>query len=251
MSLRNQTSLGRIFKTIYLCYEDFDCTGYRYYDRINNNILPMVKTIISFDDGHVSDMRAARLLHDHFFKGVFYLPSAKAGNVIPMTLQEVKTGIVDLGHEIGGHTVTHPMDMKLLSDDDLGFEIVNNRQMIMGMFKQQATKFCYPRGRHDERVREAVKAAGYAEARTTRVLEITNSLMDPYQTPTTIHMFQREEYKGRHWLELAEEYYLKALNASRTDETVFFSIWGHTKELDAQNDWERFEGFLKFMRMQG
>lgn len=206
-----------------------------------------MKVIISFDDGHVSDLRAARLLHKYGLIATFYIPSSKVGDCQPMTLKEIKEGIIDLGHEVGGHTVSHPMDMKLLDDAELGFQIINNRMMLMQMFKQPALKFCYPRGRHDERVRKAVEAAGYSEARTTKVLEISNKLADPFQTPTTIHMYPREEYTGRSWLEVAEEYYLKALEASQSDDNVYFSIWGHTKELDRQEDWERFEMFIKFM----
>ncbi len=209
-----------------------------------------MKIILSFDDGHISDIRAARLMRQYGFTGTFYIPNKSIlGNMI-MSLKEIREEIiVKYGHNVGGHTVSHPMDMKLLSDEDLEFEIINNRAMIeQNLMKGRTYTFCYPRGRHDQRVRDMVKKCGYEEARTTEVLCIKNSSGDSFQTPTTIHMFQRNEYEGIHWPVMARLWFLKALEASQTDDKAFFSLWGHSKELDAQNDWEHFEQFLKFMQ---
>lgn len=209
-----------------------------------------MKIFISFDDGHISDLKAVKLLDKYGFKAVFYIPSCQTGRVIQMSLKEIKEGIVNKGHEIGGHTVNHPMDMKLLTEPQIKFELQNNRDMLQTVLKIPVAKFCYPRGRHDERVRQGVKDAGYLEARTTRVLQIRNFENDPFQIPTTIHMFARDEYEGNDWLDMAKTYFLKALECSRTDDTVFFNIWGHTQELDAYNEWDKFEEILKFMRTE-
>lgn len=210
-----------------------------------------MKVDISFDDCHVSDLRAARLLKKYGFVGTFYFPSATVPRTVKATLQEIREVIVlECGQEIGGHTVSHFMDLKEVTDDKvLKFEIENNKVAIEQMLmKQPVTKFCYPRGRHDERVRLAVKNAGYTEARTTKVLAIRNESGDPFQTPTTVHMFPREEYKGEDWFNVATRTFHEALNASRNDPSVFFSLWGHSVELDRQGDWEKFEQFLGFMR---
>lgn len=209
-----------------------------------------MKVEISFDDGQVGDLKAARLLKQYGFVGTFYVPNVQVPKTVRATHKEIKEIIVqECGQVIGGHTVTHPMDMKLIEDDEeLSFEIINNKNMIRQLYKQDPKKFCYPRGRHDERVREAVRKLGeYDEARTTRVLQILNDTGDPMQTPTTIHMFQREEYGSEDWFTLAHGWFLKALEASRTNDKVFFSIWGHANEIERQGDWGRLEDFLRFM----
>lgn len=187
------------------------------------------------------------------FKGTFYNSNAELKGTIKMSPMEISREILKRGHELGGHTLSHPADIKLMPDAQLKFElenVYNGEPLIyLGHFPQgRVNKFCYPRGRHDERVREAVKAAGYLEARTTIVLKIRNHTGDPYQIPTTIQMFQRNEYEGRHWFELAKEYFLKALEESKNDESVFFSIWGHSKELDQAQEWDKFEEILGFMK---
>ena len=200
---------------------------------------------IGFDDCLVGDLKALALLDWYDLKGTFYYPSVYKGRADSLSMKQVHEQIAMKGYEVGGHTTTHPMDMKLLEDKDLKFQVEENKKTIEGFLtKKPITKFCYPRGRHDERVREAVKKAGYLEARTTKVLQIRNDTGDPFQTPTTIHMFQREEYQGVHWLELAKIYLQKALEASRTDDSIFFSIWGHSCELDEAGDWDAFEKIL-------
>jgi peptidoglycan/xylan/chitin deacetylase (PgdA/CDA1 family) len=203
-----------------------------------------MKVVISFDDALVGDIKAAKLLTKYGFKGTFYVPSGAAGRHTPMSLKEIREQIVLKGHEIGGHTVNHPQDMKLLSDEDLEYQVKNNKMLIeLLLVKGEITKFCYPRGRHDQRVRDAIKKAGYTEARTTQVFQIRNETGDPFQTPTTIHMFPRSEYNGEDWLSLAKDYFNVALGDGE-----FFSLWGHTNELDQYHYWGKFEEMLQFMQ---
>lgn len=205
-----------------------------------------MKLEISIDDGNVSDLRFAKILEDYGLRGTFYYPSTQVRNTTLLSLKDVRENLVLKGHEIGGHTRNHFQDLKLIQPDEALFaEIYDNKNLIEAMLtKKPITKFCYPRGRHDQRVRDAVKRAGFTEARTTEVLKITNETGDPFQTPTTIHMFARAEYQGVHWLELAKVYYDKALELSKANPDVFFHLWGHSAELDRHNDWDNLIQFL-------
>lgn len=216
---------------------------------------------ISFDDCNLGDLRAAKLLKQYGFTGTFYMPSCQVRGTQLLTLKEVFDGLLRQGMELGGHTVSHPMDMKACSNEQLKFECENNRFLCQLLTYRAAnaqvpldpnlivTKFCYPRGRHDERVRKAVAEAGYSEARTTVVRKIENESGDPLQTPTTIHMFAREEYAGEDWLDLAESYFKSAVELHASGKQgIFFSLWGHTKELTEHAEWGKFEEILKFMR---
>lgn len=204
---------------------------------------------ISFDDCLEHDLKVANLLDWYDLKATFYYPNVyPAAKTRSLEMKEVYQKLALKGHTIGGHTTQHPPDLKLCTDEDLKFQIEENKKTIEYFFNKKensCTKFCYPRGRHDQRVRDAVKAAGYTEARTTRVLQIRNDTGDPLQTPTTIHMFPREEYHGVPWLEVANTMLDKALEASETDDSVFFSIWGHSNELEVNNDWDNFEKILE------
>lgn len=205
-----------------------------------------MKISFSFDDGHISDLRAANLLKKYGQKATFYISNARVPGTVQLSLREVKR-LFDMGMEVGGHTVSHYMDMKAIEDDEeLKHEIVNNKILLeMLIAKKPITKFCYPRGRHDERVREMVRKAGFTEARTTLVLK-TEFNEDPFQTGTTIHMTDRKEYWGRDWFEVA----LEQLEVAKSKgDKGMFHVWGHTQELDRQDDWNKFEELLKIVSL--
>lgn len=71
------------------------------------------------------------------------------------------------GHEIGSHSVTHPL-LPQLSDTELESELALSRQWIASWVVMAPTGFCYPNGDHDERVVRAARSAGYGYACTTR-----------------------------------------------------------------------------------
>ncbi len=77
--------------------------------------------------------------------------------------------VVDLqrrGHEIGSHTMTHPI-LTTLDANTARQELEQSRLVLEGWLGQRVGGFCYPNGSHDDRVCEAVRAAGYAYACTT------------------------------------------------------------------------------------
>ena len=71
------------------------------------------------------------------------------------------------GHEIGSHTLTHPL-LPQLNDTELQHELVESRRLIEGWLNESVTGFCYPNGDHDDRVVSATARAGYAYACLTR-----------------------------------------------------------------------------------
>lgn len=71
------------------------------------------------------------------------------------------------GHEVGSHTVTHPI-LPQLDDDELHRELVESKAMLEEWIGGEVRGFCYPNGDFDERVKKAVIDAGYRYACTTR-----------------------------------------------------------------------------------
>ena len=75
--------------------------------------------------------------------------------------------LADQGHEIGSHTLTHPI-LPQLDDETLARELVESRTMLEAATGRTINGFCYPNGDFDERVVKAVGDAGYAYACSTR-----------------------------------------------------------------------------------
>lgn len=79
-----------------------------------------------------------------------------------MTWDELR-GLATDGVEIGSHTITHP-HLNSLSDADLELELRDSRTRLEDELGRPCRFFAYPYGEHDERVRAAVRGAGYEAA---------------------------------------------------------------------------------------
>jgi peptidoglycan/xylan/chitin deacetylase (PgdA/CDA1 family) len=65
--------------------------------------------------------------------------------------------------DVGSHGITHA-HLPRLSDEELRRELVDSKQQIEEELGRACPDFAYPYGEHDERVRAAVRAAGYERA---------------------------------------------------------------------------------------
>jgi peptidoglycan/xylan/chitin deacetylase (PgdA/CDA1 family) len=91
-----------------------------------------------------------------------------------MTRDEVRTLVSDGLVTIGAHTVTHPMLTTLGSEACLN-EMAQSRAACEALVGAEVTGFAYPYGAFDDKVREAVKAAGFDVACSTREMPATSS----------------------------------------------------------------------------
>jgi peptidoglycan/xylan/chitin deacetylase (PgdA/CDA1 family) len=65
--------------------------------------------------------------------------------------------------DVGSHGVTHA-HLTRLSDDELRREVEDSKAEIEDQLGRPCVEFAYPYGEHDERVRAAVRRAGYERA---------------------------------------------------------------------------------------
>jgi peptidoglycan/xylan/chitin deacetylase (PgdA/CDA1 family) len=129
---------------------------------------------ITFDDSYRDNLAAARVLAEFGLPACFFVPTGyvetelqypwdrdlkKLENLRWHELRE----IVRLGHEIGGHTVTHP-NMAEVSDEQARFELVEAKRVLEEKLGQRVRWFAYPFGdrQHCRPDQSAlVRACGY------------------------------------------------------------------------------------------
>jgi peptidoglycan/xylan/chitin deacetylase (PgdA/CDA1 family) len=211
---------------------------------------PKIHIEFSIDDAHVQDVRVAQMLTYYGMSGMFYVPWANRGFMGEGALSNALVAILAKHHDIGFHSYSHPRDMKELTDDAVIFEVSRGRRELEEIIGRPITSFCYPRGKYDERVTAAVKAAGFTEARTVDVGCFRQGF-DPFRKPTTVHINPRRvEYRGQSFLEYARTQLALAVN----EQNGYFHLWGHGWEIERYNLWEDLDVLLseieqKFIRL--
>lgn len=191
---------------------------------------------LSFDDGSALDLQIADLIEKYKLQKytTFYIPT-NCELINPEIKQLSKRGF-----GIGGHTTSHPQDLKLLPKEIQEQEIDSNKKWLEEVLGKRITSFAYPRGRYNEITIELVRKALYEEARTTIVLE--TSYENKFRKHTTIHIYPRREYQGEKWEKLAREYFLKAKG-----DNSYFHLWGHSWEIEKLKQWQKVGFFLRWL----
>ena len=181
---------------------------------------------LSFDDGSLYDLKLMELLKKYNLPALFFLPIKSWG------FENIE---LYKDFEVGGHTFSHPQDLKLLSDDMLEFEIVVAKELFEKETKRKLEWFCYPRGRFNQLVKDKVIKAGFKKARTTNI----ENGFDKFEIGG-VHCYQRKEYKGVDWLEFIKKYIT-------SNPYKLINIWGHSSEINRGKDWDKLEELFKFI----
>ena len=196
----------------------------------------MVYFQTSWDDGAVEDVGLSIMLRKFKIPAIFYIPSNHL--VSSVYIGRLK----DMGFEIGGHTKSHPNDMKELTNEEQRAEIFNNRIYLNEKEADHVKSFCYPGGRYNDVTVDILKELGFTSARTTNVMN-TDIPKDPFRIHTSIHVYpNRKEYEGKPWYEVAVELWKIA-----DEKNGYFHLWGHSWEIEKFNLWEELEEFFKFV----
>ena len=217
-----------------------------------------IEILVSVDDGNVLDMELAEVLLKYNIPAVFYI----APSYSDLQAHQIKclsgTGNCELSKdmkglfEIGSHTMTHPVDMKVLTDKELKYEVFESKKYLEMLLQgKEVSKFCYPKGKFDDRVKKAVKKAGYKMARTTRQLS-TELPKDMFEVATSVHAHGEkyhiiddgvpERFKDKTWVEVGY-----ALLDNVLTNGGKFELFCHSWEIEKYNSWEFLESFLAYM----
>jgi len=198
----------------------------------------MMTIVTSWDDGKRQDIRLAELLLKYPFeaKHIFFLSNKE----LELSYRDIKW--LAEHFEIGGHTMTHPSDMKMLKGHFLKDDIELNKIWLEDIIHKKLKWFCYPRGRYNDIVISVVKSCGFKYARTTLVGN-TDFSQDLFRIHPTVHVYPtRQEYGGQNWVEYAKGKFLEAKLKNG-----YFHLWGHSWEVENFQLWDELEHLLKFI----
>lgn len=225
---------------------------------MNDKRMPFLLTT-SWDDGHPLDLRVAELLVGHGIAGTFYISRFGPRAVIsPRDMRELGEKF-----EIGGHTLDH-QPIERLSHAELSAQLSGSRAWIEQITGRSCRAFCFPGGKFRERQLPFVRRAGYQVARTVELLSTASPrwVEGLWLIPTTVQVFPhgplvyarnalkrfsfssthlpRKSVFSRDWVALATELF------HRTRERGgIFHLWGHSWEIEEQDQWKNLERFLR------
>jgi peptidoglycan/xylan/chitin deacetylase (PgdA/CDA1 family) len=129
--------------------------------------LPDRPVVLTFDDGY-ADLytEAFPVLKRHHFKAVAYIVSGFVGRIGQNVSADQVREMDRYGIEIGAHTVDH-VDLTK-AGGSLGFEVNGSKAALEAIVGHSVLDFCYPSGRFNAQVVQAVQAAGFESATTTQ-----------------------------------------------------------------------------------
>ena len=123
--------------------------------------LPKQPVVLSFDDGYRPQFTfALPQLRKHGWAGLLDL-KAEGSDLYESNVE----AMIAAGWELAAHTIHH-LDLTELGPAELEEEVTGSREMLEREFHVPVNDFCYPAGRFDRTVIEAVEAAGYEGATT-------------------------------------------------------------------------------------
>lgn len=142
-------------------------------DRIRLGNIDRNYATVTFDDGLRNHKDAAKVMRDHNVLGCFFITPAVIDlepSKIPAYCRDVLriqptdfmiwdelAQLLDWGHEVGSHTVTHP-NMSTLTLDQAHYELVKSREVLTARLGQ-VKHFAWPLGKFSHFSPELARAA--------------------------------------------------------------------------------------------
>lgn len=130
--------------------------------------LPNKPILLSFDDGYGGHYdHVYPLLKKYNYPAVFSVYVKKMEGKTArssLTWNQLQQLANDPLITIAAHTISHPRDLRKLSDDELFQEVIMSKEILEERLGIPIKYFTYPEGKHDARVKHWAMAAGYQMA---------------------------------------------------------------------------------------
>jgi peptidoglycan/xylan/chitin deacetylase (PgdA/CDA1 family) len=204
----------------------------------------------SWDDGHRLDLKLASLLDKYRIKGTFYISPFYLRD--RLTEDEIRE--ISKHHEIGAHTLTHP-DLISISINEAVKEIKGSKLYLERILEYDVDMFCYPKGKYNQKIKELVKKIGFLGARTceSRIFEFPK---DPYEWGITLHSSNGSPLttlkicvKTGISVKAYMDWELRAklLFDQFVNKGGIYHLWGHSWEIERNNEWQKLERVLQYI----
>lgn len=216
----------------------------------------------SWDDGNPLDQRIADLLTKYGLTGTFYVPIENSMPVL--AAQQVRQ--LSEAFEVGAHTVHHAV-LTSIPDREAEIEIRESKKQLEDSTGRLCDTFCFPKGRFYRRHLAMVREAGFRYARTVELLatRVPDNRCGLGLIPTTVQAarhrwttYMRNSIKrleprnmfsfavhvrSRSWAEVA-----RAMMQDVARRGGVFHLWGHSWEIEEQQQWTELELVLRGMQ---
>ncbi|TDH57423.1 hypothetical protein E2C06_35935 [Dankookia rubra] len=215
----------------------------------------------SWDDGHPLDLRVAEMLAKYNLQGTFYVPK----HAKTRTMNSGQLRALASGFEIGAHTLNH-VKLTSLANPHARDEIISSKNWIEYETGTPCRMFCPPSGRFSAVHVKMARDAGFSGLRTVEMASLSypHPLSGISIMPTSVqahphgiagyfrNAVRRAAFRnfwsyishGRSgdWTSMACSLLDSAIRNGGT-----FHLWGHSWELEEQEQWQRLELVLKEM----
>lgn len=201
----------------------------------------------SFDDGNIDDVRLIELLKKYGLKATFNLNSGSISYAHSWEYWN-KTQIHHInyfdypdlydGFEIAAHTHTHP-DLTKIDRSTIFNEWRLDIKILEFLYNCKIEGAALPFGRWDKNTYECLEQEGILYCRTTAVTH-------KFDLPTNLMLNPTCKFIDKDLMNLAETF----VNLP-DDKPSLFYIYGHSYELEKEEDWQKFESFCKYISSRG
>ncbi len=141
--------------------------------------LPSKPILLTFDDGYGGHYDYAYpLLKKYGYPAIFSIYTSNVGKNTGrthVTWQQLQQMVADPLVTIASHSVTHPLDLRPLSNNQLIIEVMVSKQILEAQLGIPIRYFTYPSGKYDQRVTNLIREAGYQAALTMNNLDERNA----------------------------------------------------------------------------
>jgi peptidoglycan/xylan/chitin deacetylase (PgdA/CDA1 family) len=127
--------------------------------------VPERTVAVTFDDGYADNYSVAfPVLKKYNLPATIFVIVSEIGRPGMLTWEQIRimrdSGLITFG----SHTLTHPYLINIESSEELKRELLDSKKVLEEKLNRPVNTFCYPSGRFNQKVRQAVIDAGYAAA---------------------------------------------------------------------------------------
>lgn len=180
-------------------------------EALEQSSLPPKSLVITFDDGHCSDVIAARELSHRHLLAAFFITWSRLGHPGFLSPDQV-VELENRGFQIGSHGLAH-VPLAKLSPEEIRRHLIDSKQRLESLLRKPVNPLAVPFGSYNDKVVAGAVAAGYRAIMTLDfALAIAGSYLLsrlPVHARTTLNDF-RALLSGR-WYGLVRQHVVNAV----------------------------------------